>query len=381
MNALPVARLFGFEIRIHVSWIVILAILVVSVATRLESIAPDLEGPVRWALGAAVGGAFLLSALAHELGHAIVARRAGIAGGTVVVYFTGGAAPLTLEARRPRDEIAVALAGPLVSLLVGAIAIGVVAAGATTGPGPLADLAPFALIVGGLNLALGALNLLPAYPLDGGRVIRGVGWARTGDPVDGLRLVARTGRGTGIALAIIGLALVVLVDPFNGLMVALCGWFVVSAAGAVDRAAQIDLALGDVRAGDVMDRDVSAVPAGLTLDTFADQLLADGSMRAWPVTRDGELLGMLGASQIRRVARDRWPDTRAEDLAVGGDALPEVAPETTLRVVRDELGRSGLDALPVLEAGSMAGVITRRAVFETVRDRLAAVHGGPDPRP
>jgi Zn-dependent protease len=92
VNALPVARLFGFEIRIHVSWIVILAILVVSVATRLESIAPDLEGPVRWALGAAVGGAFLLSALAHELGHAIVARRAGIPGGTVVVYFTGGAA-------------------------------------------------------------------------------------------------------------------------------------------------------------------------------------------------------------------------------------------------------------------------------------------------
>ncbi len=372
MSAIPVARLFGFEIRVHVSWLVILAIIAVTVVTRIDQVAPGSDPSLRWVIGGIVAAAFLVSALAHELGHAIAARRAGMPGGPIVVYFFGGAASVGLDARRPRDEIVAALAGPLVSLTIGLAFLVVAAVGLSTGRGVALDIGRIALIIGGLNLILGGVNLLPAFPLDGGRVVRGLAWARTGDPATGLRVAARSGRVLGILLAIAGILLIIVVDSVDGLMLALSGWFVVSTAGAVERSAEVDAVLADIHVVDVMERDVAGLPPGLTLDTFADQLLADGSTAMIPVTRDGDLLGMVGARQVRAVRRDRWADTRAEDLMVAGDALPEVAPDTTLRVALDQLRRSGLDGLPVFDAGVMAGVVTRQAVATAIRDRLRA---------
>src|SRR5215207_9387197 len=120
MSAVPIARILGFEIRVHVSWAVILAIIAVTVEAQVGSMAPAVASPIRWAIGGGVAAAFLFSALAHELGHAVAARWAGMPGGPVIVYFFGGAASTTLEATRPRDEIAAALAGPAVSIAVGA---------------------------------------------------------------------------------------------------------------------------------------------------------------------------------------------------------------------------------------------------------------------
>ncbi len=372
MSAIPVARLFGFEIRVHVSWLVILAIIAVTVVTRIDEVAPRSDPGLRWVIGGIVAAAFLLSALAHELGHAIAARRAGMPGGPIIVYFFGGAASVGLDARRPRDEIVAALAGPLVSMTIGLAFLIIAAVGLSSGRGGALDIGRIALIIGGLNLILGGVNLLPAFPLDGGRVVRGLAWARTGDPAAGLRVAARSGRVLGILLAAAGILLIIVVDSVDGLMLALSGWFVVSSAGAVERSAEVDAVLADIHVMDVMDRDVAGLPPGLTLDTFADQLLADGSTATVPVTRDGDLLGMVGARQVRAVRRDRWADTRAEDLMVAGDALPEVAPDTTLRVALDQLRRSNLDGLPVFEAGVMAGVVTRQAVATAIRDRLRA---------
>jgi Zn-dependent protease/predicted transcriptional regulator len=372
MSAIPVARLFGFEIRVHVSWLVILAIIAVTVVTRIDEVAPRSDPGLRWVIGGIVAAAFLLSALAHELGHAIAARRAGMPGGPIIVYFFGGAASVGLDARRPRDEIVAALAGPLVSLTIGLAFLIIAAVALSSGRGGALDIGRIALIIGGLNLILGGVNLLPGFPLDGGRVVRGLAWARTGDPAAGLRVAARSGRVLGILLAAAGILLIILVDSVDGLMLALSGWFVVSSAGAVERSAEVDAVLADIHVMDVMDRDVAGLPPGLTLDTFADQLLAEGSTATIPVTRDGDLLGMVGARQVRAVRRDRWADTRAEDLMVAGDALPEVAPDTTLRVALDQLRRSNLDGLPVFEAGVMAGVVTRQAVATAIRDRLRA---------
>ncbi len=372
MTAFPVARLFGFEIRVHVSWTVILAIIVVTVATRIEDLAPGIDGTGRWVVGGVVAAAFLLSALAHELGHAIVARRAGLPGGPVIVYFFGGAASIDLEARRPRDEIVTALAGPAVSLVIGVVFVAMAGVGLAIGTSQALDIGRVAVLIGGLNLVLGGLNLLPAFPLDGGRVVRGIGWARTGDAAAGLRLAARTGRWLGIAMAALGIVLILTIDSIDGLMLALSGWFVVSSARAVERNAEIDVLLEGVHVADVMDADATGVAPGLTLDTFAEQFLAAGGRGSLPVTRGDAFIGMLGASQVRRVRRDRWAATRVEDLMVGVDDLPDVSPDTTLRVALDRLRRSGLDGLPVRVDGAMTGIVTKRAVGEAIRDRLRA---------
>jgi Zn-dependent protease len=373
MTGIPLARLFGFEIRIHLSWALILAVILVSVSAQVSAVSPSTAEPVRWLIGAIVALAFLLSALAHELGHALAARRAGIGGGVIVVYFFGGTATPGVEAPRPRDEILIGLAGPLVSLLIGGVLLAAAATVAALDP-DLIGLGQVVLVVAVLNLVLGGLNLVPAFPLDGGRIVQGIAWSRTGDPRRAMRLAARSGRLVGWVIAAIGVAVVLVVDEIDGLMLAIIGWFLTTAAKQVERRADLDDLLENMSVADVMDADVTGVPAGLTLDTFASQMLDGTVASSLPVMRDNELVGVVGASQLRRVGQKRWAEMRAEDLMVGLDRLPLVGPETPLRGAFDELRRSGLDGLPVIGSAGFAGILTRRAVIRTLQER-AAVKG------
>ena len=374
MNALPIASLFGFEIRVHVSWAIILAVIGVTATTQVTELAPGIGAAAGWLIGAVVAASFLLSALAHELGHALAARHVGLPGGPVIVYFFGGAASTRLETTRPRDEILVASAGPLVSLAVGLVLMVVALVGELAAGGSMQAVGRVAFVIGVMNLLLGGVNLLPAFPLDGGRIVRGLAWARTGDPARSLRISASAGRYLGILFATAGIVGILVVDSLDGLMLAVCGWFIVSSAGAVERSADVDVMLEGISVADVMEHDVSGVPPGLTLDTFADQILSGSAQSSVPVLRGRDLVGMVGAKQVRRIRRDRWAHTRAEDLMVSADALPSVGPEMSLRDVLDRLHRSGLDGLPVLESGALTGIVTRnavaKAVAEAARDRL-----------
>jgi Zn-dependent protease/CBS domain-containing protein len=370
VSTLRIARLFGFEIRIHVSWAIILAVIAVTVVSQVAEMAPDSSPLERWLAGMIVAGAFLLSALAHELGHALAARRAGATGRTVVVYFFGGAATPNLEVRSPRDEIRAALAGPLVSLVLGAGLVVIALAGAAVGGDVARAVGEICLVVGVLNLVLGGVNLLPAFPLDGGRVVRAVGWDRTGDAAAGLRMSGRIGRWLGIGLAVGGIVMILTMDSIDGLLLALCGWFLVSSARGVERSAAVDDLLRDLHVRDVMDRDVRGVPAGMTLDTFAEQVL-EMPGRSIPVVDGPDLVGVLGEREVRRVRRSRWASTRARDLMTAAAGLPAIDPSMSLRAARDLLFRTGLDGLPVLESGALAGIVTRRAVAQAIRDEAS----------
>jgi Zn-dependent protease len=372
MNALPVARLFGFEIRVHVSWAIILALIAVSVVTQAGLLAPGASGATSWLLAAVIAGGFLLSALAHELGHAVAARRAGLPGGPVVVYVFGGAAGPELEATHPRDEALIALAGPLVSLAIGAAVVGIFLVTLLIGgptEGAVSTIGRIAVVLGALNLLLGLVNLLPAYPLDGGRVVRAIAWQRSGDASTGLRVAAASGRWLGRLVAVVGFAVVLTIDPVDGLFLAAFGWFLITVARAAERSATVDDLLLGSTVDDVMERDTTGVPAGLTLDTFAEQLLSAETPGAVPVLRDHEFIGLLGARQVARIRRDRWPTTRAADLVAKSGAVPSVTPSTPLRSVLDLLQQHTVDGLPVRIDGVFAGIVTQRAVAAHVRER------------
>lgn len=375
MSAFPVGRLAGLEIRIHVSWAIILAVIVVSAGSQVGILDPGSTMPVRWGIGVAVGILFLVSAMAHELGHALVARRRSVPTESVVVYFLGAPASPDLTTARPRDEVAIALAGPLVSIGIGIGLLVVAAIAAALGDdGPAVIVGRVAFVVGALDVALGLVNLIPAFPLDGGRIVRGLAWARSGDARAGLRTAARVGRLVGLFLAGLGIGGILLadllpVDSIDGLMVALCGWFLTISARTVEHRAGLDQLLDGLNVADVMDRDVAGIPPGLTLDTFADQVLDGSASMALPVTRGTELLGVIGASQLRRVRRNRWATTRAEDVMISPSALLIVSPETTIRAALIGLGRAGIDALPVMEGDTLAGLLTRRAVAAAIRGR------------
>jgi Zn-dependent protease len=375
MSSIPVGRLAGLEIRIHVSWAIILAIIVVTAGSQVGLVAPDSPMPVRWGIGIAIAVLFLLSATAHDIGHAVVARRRGVPTDAVVVYFLGAAASPDLTTTRPRDEVAIALAGPVVSIAIGLGLLAVAGlAGLLGDAGAALVVGRVAFVVGALDLALGFVNLVPAFPLDGGRIVRGLAWARSGDARMGLRTAARVGRFTGLLLAGLGVAGILFggvvgIETLDGLMVALCGWFLTTTARTVERQAGLDQLLDGLSVGDVMDRDVAGIPPGLTLDTFAGQVLDGSSSMALPVTRGTELLGVIGASQLRRVREDRWATTHAGDLMIPPKALLIVSPETTIRAALEGLARAGVDALPVMEGGLFAGLLTRRAVATAIRGR------------
>jgi Zn-dependent protease/predicted transcriptional regulator len=374
VNGIPVARLFGFEIRLHPSWIVIVALVAVVVVGQMDGSARGVPVPLRWLTGAVVAAAFLLSVLAHELGHGLAARRRGIDVGPITLYFFGGSASFELEVERPRDEVVVALAGPGVSLVIGTTLaiLGVAASGTGT---PLLDVvAGIALVVSVLNLALAAANLMPAYPLDGGRVVRAAVWARTGDERRGSKAAALSGRIVSWIIVAVGFVVALAGDAVDGLMVALSGWFLGTASRGIQRRLAVQDLLKDVRVGDVMDRTMSSITPNLTVDTFGDRLLDAEASSALPVVRDDVIVGLVSASQVRKLRRRSWPTTRAEDLMLAPPALPLLRVGDTLWSALDGLRRTGLDGLPVVEGAGLLGVITRRAILATIQQQ-AGIRG------
>ena len=372
MSTFPLGRIAGLSIRVHASWAIILALIVVTVAAQVGSLDPGTSQPMRWGIGVAVAVAFLLSAVAHELAHALVARRRGVPTTTIVVYFLGASATPALETTRPRDEIMTALAGPLASIALGAVLLGVAAAVESTDTSLAMAVGSTALVVGTLDVALGLLNLLPAYPLDGGRVVRAMAWSRTGDPRAALRTAASVGRAVGLTIAVLGVMGIFLIDSIDGLMIALGGWFLTSTARGVERRASLDSVLDGLFVRDVMERDVTTIPPGLTIDTFASQVLGGSAALALPVVRGSELLGLIGARQLRGIRQDRWATVRVEDVMVTGSALPILGPGATVQSAIDDLARSSLDGLPVVEDGLLTGMVMRRAIADAIRVRAAS---------
>lgn len=374
MNGIPVARLFGFEIRIHPSWIFIVALVAVLVEGQVRTVAPRLDAVSGWIIGAVTAAAFLVSVLAHELAHGVVARRRGIDVGPITLYFFGGSASFQLESDRPRDEAAIALAGPVASLGIGILLVVLAFATNLTGHPIGQATALVALVLAVLNLLLGGVNLIPAYPLDGGRIVRAAVWARKGDEREGARAAAASGRFVGWALVAAGLVLVLSGDAVDGLLLGLSGWFLGGASRGITRRLAVQELLKNIRVGDVMDKEVGTVAPHLTVDTFADRLLEGGEGLAMPVLRDEEVVGLIGASQLRRLRRKAWQTTRAEDLMVEPPTLPLVGPEDTLWSALDRLRRTGLDGLPVVEGVRLLGVVTRKAIVATIQ-RQAQIEG------
>jgi Zn-dependent protease len=369
VNGLPIARLFGFEVRIHLSWILIGSLVAVLVVAQLEANVPGVPAPLRWLIGAVIAFAFFLSVLAHELGHGIIARRRGLDVGPITVFFFGGSASFQLESDRPRDEAAVALAGPAVSLAIGAVLAAFAIATQSSGSEGLEAAGLVALVLAALNLILGAANLVPAYPLDGGRLVRAVFWARSGDEKKGARAAAASGRIVGWILVAAGLAVILLGDTMNGLMLGLSGWLLGSASRAITRRIAVQELIEGISVSDVVDRGVSGVPPQLTVDTFADRLMQGGDGSALPVVRDDEVLGVIGSGQLKRLRRGSWPTTRAEDVMVGPPSMATLAPSDSLWSALDRLRRTGLDGLPVMGAEGFVGLVTRRLIATAIQDR------------
>ncbi len=380
VRGVPVARLLGTEVRVHVSWALIAAFLVAFLGGEdLPGQFPTWPSAVAWGVAIAAGAGFFATVLLHELAHLAVARRAGATPASVTLLLFGGVSPGERGAHTARWEAAIALAGPLASIGIGLlvlIAAGTIAAPADSGIGAQAAAQALA-IVGFLSSFIGLVNLAPVFPLDGSRLLRAVAWQLTGEERRGTRAAGLAGRLLGIGMMGAGVLLAFSGDAVDGIFVALLGWFVRGTSGAQVRQETLDEVVAGVSVGDAMERDLPAVPPQVTLDVFAAVLSGPSAAPVVRVMSGDRLVGLIGPNELRRVGRSAWRTTQAAVAMTPADLLPPVAPGDGLQGAAARLQAARVVGLPVIEDGQLVGVLTHHGIARVVRERSTPA----EPRP
>lgn len=370
---LPIARILGIEVRLQLGWVIVIALVAVIAEGQVAILEPTAEPAIRWLVGGVVAFGFLCSAVLHDLAHAVVARRAGIATTVVAVSFFGGATPLDPASDEAGPELRIAVAGPVASLAAAAVLTGLALVFGTIGGTALELAGAILIVLAVLNGILGGVNLIPGYPLDGGRIVRAAAWLRSGDVRRGWMVAAVTGRLSGFIVIAGGLAIAVNGDLTNGAMIGLCGWFLVLSARTIADRTKVEALIGDLRVRDVMEVDGPTVTGSLTVDTFAAQLLGGEDRRtAIAVLDDGALVGVIGIRQVERIGQKARATTKVEAAMVPLARLPRVSVDESLARAAERLTRSGVDGLPVFDGDAYAGLLTRYGVGRIIHERGGA---------
>jgi Zn-dependent protease/CBS domain-containing protein len=359
---IAIGRIFGIEIRVQLGWAVVLALIAVIAVGELTQVDPNLPAQAAWVLGLLVALGFFASSVTHDLAHAIVARRRRVDVRSITVSFFGASSPYDATSPDPRHDIVIAASGPIASIVIGAVLFALTVGAIALGDDFAAAAGVLSVLVF-LNLILGLVNLVPAYPLDGGRIIRDLAWRRSGSERSGWRAAARSGRFTGLVIIGIGLAYLLVEGGATGAMVALTGWFLILSSNSVRDRVKLDDLVGGRAVRDAMEAEPVTVTPTLTIDTFAGQLLdRETPLTAVPVVQGDDIVGVLGISQVRRIRRSEWPNTRVEDVMVKPPKLVFLSPDESLKTGLERLHRNGVDGLPVVEDGRMVGILTRRGI-------------------
>lgn len=315
LGGFGVGRWFGFPIRIDASWFVVFALVTWTFATwELPSELPGRPTPYYLTIGAVAALLLFLSVLLHELAHSVVARSRGIPVRGITLFIFGGVAEMTMEARTPGDEFALTIAGPLASLTLAGLFALLGAGGGWIGLEPVA-------VLGGtlawLNMVLAVFNMVPAFPLDGGRILRALIWRLTGNLGVATRIATFVGRAFGWVLILSGLMLFLASfriagfqgGQISGAWMMLLGWFLNSAATAAARYDRVRVRLGSVPVSTAMRSQGVAVPVTMTVREMARGLMLTGDAGAYPVEREGRIVGSVTPSDLARVRPDRRGDT------------------------------------------------------------------------
>lgn len=356
-QSLRLGRVAGIPIGVNWTVLVIL-ILIADIVAR--SILPRVDAgqpaAVYWAIGIPTALLFLASLLAHEIAHALVARRRGVPVRSITLWILGGVTQLGGETRSARADLEIAVAGPLVSLAAGGVLILVTIAVESLGAPALVGAALG--WIGGMNLLLAVFNLLPGSPLDGGRILRALSWMRHGDRARADRVAIRAGQILGGVLVCAGLAQALIAGQLSGLWLSLVGWFLIWAAGMEGHTAILRQAAEGMRMRDLMIHEPATVPAWSPIGQFVDAIAMSSRQSAFPVVAmDGEPTGVIAVEQVAHVPPSRTGErvqTIAERLPADYVAAPE--DQVTSLLGRAPVARTVLAV--VVSGGRVVGMVT-----------------------
>ena len=341
---------------------------------------PDWTGLMSWAMAAVAAVLFLLSILAHELSHALVGRATGVPVAGITLFMFGGVARMRGEPPSPKAELLMTVVGPLTSLAIGVLAT--VWGAAMAGPvvldpqDPLRafqDANPVATVLlwlGPINIIIALFNLVPGFPLDGGRILRAALWAATGDLTKATRWAAMVGQAFALLLVVAGISMIFGVSvPFfgrglvSGLWIAFIGWFLHGAAAASYSQLLVRDLLDGVPVSRLMQHRPATVDPGLPVAALVDGYLMATDQRAFPVIDEGGVVGIVTLDDVRRLPRDEWASKKVRDIMVPAPALVTVGPGDDAALALDRLTLRDVEQLPVVVEGRLVGLLRRRDIL------------------
>ncbi len=354
---LRLGRVAGIRVGMNWSLLVIFWLITWSLATEaFPQEAPGRTDLAYWVTGVIASVLFFSSLLAHEMGHALLARRSGIAVEGITLWLFGGVARLSGDASNARSELRVAIVGPAISLTVGVIFASLALLLDALGAPALVSAAP--AWIGRINIVLALFNLAPAYPLDGGRVLRGVLWLRHGDRIRATLTAARAGRFFGWFLISLGLLEFLAGGTLGGVWFVFLGWFLLGAARAEIEGVLLRDLLKDTRVRAVMTSDPVTVPPDVSIEDLLEDYTLRHHCSAFPVVdRSGALIGLVTLAHIRGVPPDRRRELTVADVASPIERVPTAGPDDRLV---DLLGRIAApeNRVLVLDQGRLVGIVT-----------------------
>lgn len=366
---LRVGNLFGIPFYVNVSWFLVLALVTWDYGGGLANAFPSLGGALPWVLGLGAALTLFASVLAHELGHSFAAMRQGIKVNSITLFLFGGLAALEKESETPAGSFWVAIAGPLVSFALFALFFMTGQVLNLSGP-----IGAIVALLAYINLALGAFNLIPGLPLDGGNVLKSIVWKVTGKPYQGLVFASRVGQLIGWTAIALGAASIFGIITFGNVWTLLIGLFLLQNANRTAQFGEIQGRLQGLTAADAVTSDSPVVNTATTLRDFADDTLLSGDVtwRKFLVTNDeGELVGTVRVESLKQIPREQWAEMTVDAIMESSDtAMDTVDSDKPLLEVIQTLETKGLHTLAVVrENGALVGLLEKASIQALLQNR------------
>lgn len=370
MKHLRIGTLFGVEIGLHVSWLLIAALITVSLGAQFRAANPDWSSGMVWGIAVVTGVLFFAGLVAHELSHALVAKARGLPIHKITLFALGGVAQIEREAEDAKTEFLVAVVGPVTSCVLGVVLLVIAAAlgwdGNAFPPSPGLSILVW---LGYINIGLGIFNMVPGFPLDGGRVLRAIIWWKTGNGLKATRIAASVGQVVGWVFIAWGVFRFFAGAGFGGLWLALIGWFLLQAASASYTQYAATALLRDLKVRDLMSRDCLQVDGNESVQRFVDEHMLRTAQRCFIVAGDGQMQGMVTPHDVRGLQRDLWPQTPVSRIMRPIAEVRTVSPDTPVIKAMEVMSGHDLNQLPVVQGGALEGMISRAQVLRVLQSR------------
>jgi Zn-dependent protease/CBS domain-containing protein len=368
-SGIKIGRVFGIPIYLHLSWILIFILITYSLVDQFGARYPQWTTQQLWGLGVITSLLFFGSVLFHELSHSAVARHYRIPVASITLFFFGGIASITRDPESAGQEFLIAAAGPASSyVLAGGFWLLALATPDRSMPNALATW------LWETNALLATFNLLPGFPLDGGRIFRSIIWGITKNYTRSTRIASRIGQAIAYGMMGFGVWLAFWAHAgVNGAWFIFLGWFLLTAARQSYVQVEAQGALQGLRAADVMTSDMPTIGRDLSLEEYANEAARTGR-RAHLVVSDGRLLGLMRIESLQAVPREEWPYTSVQAVMITREKLPWTAPEEPVFSVLERMRLANVDQLAVITGDNVVGLVTRDSIIRVLQARSELGH-------